>query len=173
MPTYLNQSSKNDGDLILGASEPTPTSGLADDFQQPPAPKDSKWLLCTKEAAKLTKTLNASVSRAHQEVKAMDIVEAEKGQLVIDVADAKGAEKAVWDYTQANSMAVRWRSFVKELLQMSKVQESIIRDFNHDDFMVKLSTMDRTQLKAVYEIMMKSVDWLINIIRDMEDVDSE
>jgi len=39
--------------------------------------------------------------------------------------------------------------------------------------MVKLSTMDRTQLEAVYGIMMKSVDWLINIIRDMEDVDSE
>ena len=79
----------------------------------------------TKEAAKLTKTLNASVSRAHQEVKAMDIVEAEKGQLVIDVDDAKGAEKAVWDYTQANSMAVRWRSFVKELLQMSKFRSRL------------------------------------------------
>ena len=79
----------------------------------------------TKEAAKLTKTLNASVSRAHQEVKAMDIVEAEKGQLVIDVYDAKGLEKAVWDYTQANSMAVRWRSFVKELLQMSKFRSRL------------------------------------------------
>ena len=51
MPTYLNQSSKNDGDLILGASQPTPTSGLVDNSEQHPAPKDSKWLLSTDEAA--------------------------------------------------------------------------------------------------------------------------
>jgi len=79
----------------------------------------------TEKALELRTTLNTSVSKAHSQVKAMEIVEAEKGQLVIDVDDAKGAEKAVWDYTQANSMAVRWRSFVKELLQMSKFRSRL------------------------------------------------
>ena len=55
MHTYSIQPSENDGDLILAASQATPTSGLAADYQQPPAPKGPEgpeWLLSTKEAAK-------------------------------------------------------------------------------------------------------------------------
>jgi hypothetical protein len=156
----------------------------------------------TEKALELRITLNTSVSKAHQEVKVMDDDELKgvpvvdinqsfqsvkaavkamdddelKGVPVVDINQSfeirVAAEKEVWDYTQKHSMVVRWKKFVGPVLQMAKVQESIIRDFNHDDFMVKLSTMDRTQLEAVYGIMMKSVDWLINIIRDMEDVDN-
>ncbi len=51
MPTYLNQSDKNHGDLILAAAQPTPTSGRVDNSEQRPAPENLKWLLSTDEAA--------------------------------------------------------------------------------------------------------------------------
>ena len=53
MRKYLKQPSENDGDLILAATQATPASGLGDNSERHPAPKDQKWLLCTKEAAKL------------------------------------------------------------------------------------------------------------------------
>jgi hypothetical protein len=51
MPTYLNQSPTNHGDLIFGASQPTPTSARVDNSEQRPAPENLKWLLSTDEAA--------------------------------------------------------------------------------------------------------------------------
>ena len=95
----------------------------------------------TEKALELRTTLNTSVSKAHSQVKAMEIVEAEKGQLVIDVDDAKGAEKAVWDYTQANSMSAPWRDFVALARKMEGIKERIDRDFNRDDFIARLKSM--------------------------------
>ena len=52
MPPYLKQPSENAGCLILGAPHHAPvTSGGAANTEQHPAPKDSKWLLNTNEAA--------------------------------------------------------------------------------------------------------------------------
>ena len=127
----------------------------------------------TEKALELRTTLNTSVSKAHSQVKAMEIVEAEKGQLVIDVYDAKGLEKAVWDYTQKNSMAVRWRTFVDRLLKMLKIEDSIIRDFSHDEFVTRLGSMSGTQLSESHERLIQTADWLANLIRALEDTDYE
>jgi hypothetical protein len=53
MPTYLKQSSQNDAELILGATHPTTTREVAAKSEQRHAPKESKWLLSTNEAARL------------------------------------------------------------------------------------------------------------------------
>jgi hypothetical protein len=54
MPTHSDQSSKNDGALILGAPHHAlVTSGGAANTGQRPAPNNPKWLLSTDEAAEL------------------------------------------------------------------------------------------------------------------------
>ena len=93
--------------------------------------------------------------------------------MVLDVDDAKGAEKAVWDYTQKNSMALRWRAFVDSLLKMRKIEDSIIRDFSHDEFVTRLGSMSGTQLSESHERLIQTADWLANLIRALEDTDYE
>ena len=90
-------------------------------------------------------------------------------ELVLDVDDAKGLEKAVWDYTQKNSMALRWRAFVDSLLKMLKIEDSIIRDFSHDEFVTRLGSMKESQLSESHERLIQTADWLANIIRALED----
>ena len=52
MPTHSDQSSKNDGALILGAPHHAlVTSGGVAHSEQRPAPENLKWLLSTDEAA--------------------------------------------------------------------------------------------------------------------------
>ena len=62
-------------------------------------------------------------------------------ELVLDADDAKGLEKAVWDYTQKNSMAIPWRDFVALARKMEGIQERIDRDFNRGDFVARLKSM--------------------------------
>ena len=94
-------------------------------------------------------------------------------ELVLDADDAKGLEKAVWDYTQKNSMALRWRAFVDSLLKMLKIEDSIIRDFSHDEFVTRLGSMSEAQLSESHERLIQTADWLANLIRALEDTDYE